>query len=94
MTSEIPYGHQSISDEDIDAVAGVLRSDWLTTGPAVRDFEAALISAAQARHAIAVTSGTAALHVAYAAVGVGQGSSRVRSHLLPQRPQRCSWEPM
>ena len=79
MTSEIPYGHQSISDEDIDAVAGVLRSDWLTTGPAVRDFEAALISAAQARHAIAVTSGTAALHVAYAAVGVGRGSRIITS---------------
>lgn len=68
----IPYGRQSISDADIDAVANVLRGDWLTTGPAVAEFEAAIEGIAGSS-AVAVTSGTAALHVAYAAAGIHPG---------------------
>lgn len=68
----IPYGRQSISDADIDAVADVLRGDWLTTGPAVADFEAA-IGVIAGSSAVSVTSGTAALHVAFAAAGIRPG---------------------
>ena len=69
----IPYGRHDIAPADIAAVTGVLNGDWLTTGPAVDAFEQALSSAAGGAHATAVSSGTAALHSAYAAAGVGPG---------------------
>jgi UDP-4-amino-4,6-dideoxy-N-acetyl-beta-L-altrosamine transaminase len=69
----IPYGRQQISEEDIAAVVQVLRSDWLTCGPAIETFEQALCEACGARHAIAVSNGTAALHVAMLAAGIGPG---------------------
>ncbi len=71
--SHIPYGRQSITEADIAAVAEVLRGDWLTTGPAVTEFESKLSSVVSARGCVAVTSGTAALHTAYAAAGIGAG---------------------
>ncbi len=70
----IPYGRQSISHEDLAAVEAVLRSDWLTQGPAVPRFEAAVADYVGARHAVAVNSATSALHIACAALGVGPGS--------------------
>jgi perosamine synthetase len=69
----IPYGHQWIDEDDIAAVTETLRSDWLTTGPAVERFERAVAEFTQARHAVAVSSGTAALHAAMYAIGVGTG---------------------
>lgn len=69
----LPYGHQSISDEDVEAVARVLRSDWLTTGPAVGTFECDFAAAVGGAHAVAVSSGTAALHAAAYAAGIGPG---------------------
>lgn len=69
----IPYGRQWIDDSDIAAVAAALRSDWLTTGPAVDRFEADVAATAGAKSAVAVSSGTAALHCAYAGAGVGPG---------------------
>jgi UDP-4-amino-4,6-dideoxy-N-acetyl-beta-L-altrosamine transaminase len=69
----LPYGRQSIDDADIRAVEDVLRGDWLTQGPAVARFEAALCEATGARHAIAVANGTAALHLAMLAAQVGPG---------------------
>lgn len=69
----IPYGRQSISEADIDAVVAVLRSPWLTQGPAVPAFEAALAQSCQAQHAIAVSSATAALHLACLALDLGPG---------------------
>lgn len=69
----LPYGHQRISQDDVDAVAEVLRSDWLTTGPTIDRFEAALADRLGAAHVVAVNSGTAALHAAYAAAGLGAG---------------------
>lgn len=69
----LPYGRQWIDDADVAAVTEVLTSDWLTTGPWVRDFEQAIAEGSQAAHAISCTSGTAALHIAYAAAGVGPG---------------------
>ena len=67
----IPYGRQSIDEDDIAAVNAVLRSDWLTTGPEVETFEAALCEYTGARHAVVVSSGTAALHCAYATARIG-----------------------
>ena len=69
----IPYGRQDIRQDDIDAVVEVLRSDFLTQGPAVPAFEAAVAEAAGAEHAVAMNSATSALHVACAALDLGPG---------------------
>ncbi len=68
---QIPYGRQDISQADIDAVVDVLRSDFLTQGPAVSQFEVAVSSYCGVKHAIAVNSATAALHVACMAMNLG-----------------------
>ncbi|HLN59353.1 MAG TPA: aminotransferase class I/II-fold pyridoxal phosphate-dependent enzyme, partial [Thermoanaerobaculia bacterium] len=69
----LPYGRQDVHEDDIAAVVEVLRSDWLTTGPAVPAFEKAVAETVGAAEAVAVSSGTAALHAAYAALGLGPG---------------------
>ncbi|RYG32832.1 MAG: UDP-4-amino-4,6-dideoxy-N-acetyl-beta-L-altrosamine transaminase [Burkholderiales bacterium] len=69
----IPYGRQSIDDDDIAAVIEVLKSDYLTQGPAVPAFERRLAQYCGARHALAVNSATSALHIACLALGVKQG---------------------
>lgn len=69
----IPYGRQDVNLDDINAVVEVLRSDWLTTGPAVEDFERRIQEVIGGTPVVAVSSGTAALHVAYAAAGIGPG---------------------
>lgn len=69
----IPYGRQEIGAADIDAVVAVLRSDFLTQGPAVPAFEQALAARVGATHAVAVNSATSALHVACLALGLGDG---------------------
>ena len=69
----IPYGHQDINQTDIDAVVEVLRSDFITQGPAVPAFEQAVAKEAHARHAIAVNSATSALHIACLALDLGPG---------------------
>jgi len=69
----IPYGRQDITQADIDAVVQVLRSDFLTQGPAVPRFEQAVASRVNVRHAIAVNSGTSALHIACLALKLGPG---------------------
>jgi UDP-4-amino-4,6-dideoxy-N-acetyl-beta-L-altrosamine transaminase len=69
----IPYGHQDITQADIDAVVRVLRSDYLTQGPAVPRFEEAVASRVGATHAVAVNSATSALHIACLALGLGPG---------------------
>lgn len=73
MTDFIPYGRQSIDEADIAAVVTVLRSDWLTQGPAVPAFENEVARICQARHAVAVNSATSALHLACLALDVGPG---------------------
>jgi len=77
----LPYGRQSISEEDLTAVAAVLGGDWLTTGPVVTAFEDALRAMTGAASAVTCTSGTAALHIAYAAAGVGPGDEVVTTPL-------------
>ena len=69
----IPYGKQSINQGDIDAVVNVLRGDWLTTGPAVEKFEFDLQKFTGGVPVVSVSSGTAALHCAYVAAGIGPG---------------------
>jgi UDP-4-amino-4,6-dideoxy-N-acetyl-beta-L-altrosamine transaminase len=69
----LPYGRQSIDEEDIAAVVAALRSDWLTTGPRVDEFEQAFAEVTGAAHAVAVSSGTAALHAIYHVLGLGAG---------------------
>lgn len=71
----LPYGRHCIDDDDIAAVTQVLGSDWLTTGPAVEHFEKTLKAVTGASHAVAVANGTAALHLAYLALGLGPGAS-------------------
>lgn len=69
----IPYGRQVVSSEDVEAVRDALLSDWLTTGPRVQEFEDLLSRTVQSNYCIAVSSGTAALHSAYAALGISHG---------------------
>jgi UDP-4-amino-4,6-dideoxy-N-acetyl-beta-L-altrosamine transaminase len=69
----IPYGRQHVAPADVDAVTEVLLSDWLTQGPAVERFESALANAVGAKSAVAVSSGTAALHLACRILDFGQG---------------------
>jgi len=69
----IPYGKQSIDEDDIQAVIGVLRSDFLTQGPKVAEFEDAFAAKVGAKYAVAVNSGTAALHACMIALGIGPG---------------------
>lgn len=73
----LPYGRQIIEEDDIAAVAAVLRSDWLTTGPAVSAFEAAVCDVTGAQYAIACSNGTAALHLAVLALGLGPGDRAI-----------------
>ena len=72
-TELLPYGRHEIDDDDVAAVARVLRSDWLTSGPLVAEFEAAFARLTGAEYAVAVSNGTAALHAAMFALGIGPG---------------------
>ena len=68
----IPYGHQSVDKKDIEAVIKVLKSDWLTQGPKVLEFEKVLAKYCGAKYAVTVCNGTSALHLAYLAAGLGR----------------------
>lgn len=83
------YGRQNIDRADIDAVIEVLTGDFLTQGPVVPRFEAALAERVGARHAVAVTSGTAALHIACLAAGVGPGDQGVTSAITFAASANC-----
>ena len=77
----LPYARQSMTDDDVAAVTAALRSDWLTTGPRVPAFEEALAAFTGARHAVAFSSGTAALHGATVAAGLGRGDEAITTPL-------------
>jgi len=85
----LPYAHQQISDEDVAAVTAALRSDWLTTGPRVPAFEAELARATGARHAVAFSSGTAALHGAAVAAGLGPGDEAITTPMTFVATANC-----
>ena len=86
----LPYGRQSVDESDIAAVEAVLRGDWLTTGPSVTAFEEDLSRISGTSSAVSVTSGTAALHVAYAALELGQGDEVVTSPLTFVATASCA----
>jgi len=73
MSHAIPYGRQNITQDDIDSVVETLQSDYLTQGPAIAKFEQSYAEKTNAKHACAVTSATAALHLAYQALDFGEG---------------------
>ena len=73
MIENIPYGRQNISEEDIEATVEVLRSNFLTQGPVVPEFERIVSSYCSAKYAVATNSATAALHLACLALGLGEG---------------------
>lgn len=77
----LPYGRQDVDESDIAAVVEVLRSDWLTTGPKIAEFEDALAAYAGARHAVSFSSGTAALHAAVFAAGLQPGDEAITTPL-------------
>jgi len=85
----IPYGKQSISDEDFAAVEAVLRSDWLTQGPMVERFERVLAERCGARHAVVVANGTVALHLACLAANLGPGDEGITSSLTFLASANC-----
>ncbi len=81
MNRIIPYGRQSIDEDDIKAVVEVLRSDWITQGPIVDEFEAKAADYCGAKYAVAFNSGTSALHAAMCAAGIGPGDEVITTPL-------------
>lgn len=88
-SSFLPYGRQSVDEEDIQAVVEVLRSDWLTTGPKVGEFEAAFAARVGARHAVSFSSGTAALHGAAYAAGLKPGDEAITTPMTFAATANC-----
>ncbi len=85
----LPYGHQWIDEEDIKAVIGALRSDWITQGPKVSEFEEEFASYVGAKYAVAVNSGTAALHAACFAAQVGKGDEVITTPITFAASANC-----
>lgn len=85
----IPYGRQTINEDDVAAVVEVLRGDWLTQGPAVAEFERAVAEVCEVPFAVAFSSGTAALHAAAFAAGVGPGDELISSALTFLASANC-----
>ena len=85
----LPYGRQTIDESDIQAVVETLRSDWLTTGPKISEFEEAFAAWVGARYAVSFSSGTAALHGAAFAAGLGAGDEAITSPLTFAATANC-----
>lgn len=85
----IPYGTQWIDEEDIQAVVDTLRSDYLTTGPKVQEFEQTIANYVGAKYAVAVSNGTAALHVACLAAGIGEGDEVITTPITFAASANC-----
>lgn len=85
----LPYGRQSIDEADIQAVVETLKSDWLTTGPKVAEFEQALADWVGAKYAVSFSSGTAALHGAAFAAGLGPGDEAITSPMTFAATANC-----
>src|SRR5713101_7488539 len=86
----LPYGRQSVGEDDIQAVVDVLRSDWLTTGPKVGDFEEAFAAKVGARHAVSFSSGTAALHAAAFAASLKPGDEAITTPMTFCATANCA----
>ena len=85
----IPYGRQSIDEDDIQAVVDTLKSDYLTTGPRVAEFEKIIADYVGAKYAVAVANGTAALHIACMAAGIGEGDEVITSPITFVASANC-----
>lgn len=85
----LPYGRQSIGEDDIQAVVDVLRSDWLTTGPKIGEFEEAFAAYVGAKYAVSFSSGTAALHAAAFTAGLGDGAEAITSPMTFAATANC-----
>jgi UDP-4-amino-4,6-dideoxy-N-acetyl-beta-L-altrosamine transaminase len=85
----LPYGHQWIDESDIKAVVEVLHSDWVTTGPKVAEFETRLADYVGAKYAIVFSSGTAALHAAVFAAGIGPGDEVITTPMTFAASANC-----
>lgn len=88
--TQIYYGHQYIDEEDIKAVSEVLRSDYLTCGPKINELEEALCRITGATYAVAVSNGTAALHLAAMAAGVGEGDELITTPITFAASANCA----
>ncbi len=86
----IPYGRQWIDEKDIEAVTAVLKSDFLTTGPLIEQFEQKVADYAGAKYAVAVANGTAALHAACAAAGIGSGDEVITTPVTFAASANCA----
>jgi len=86
----IPYARQSLDEDDIAAVVEVLRGDWLTQGPNITAFETAVAARVGAKHGIAVATGTAALHCACYAAGVGPGDEVITTPITFAASGNCA----
>ncbi|MDY7037870.1 MAG: DegT/DnrJ/EryC1/StrS family aminotransferase, partial [Thermodesulfobacteriota bacterium] len=89
MIKTIPYSRQSINEDDIKAVCEVLRSDWLTQGPKIKEFEEALAKQCGAKHCIVVSNGTIALHLALMALDIETGDVGVTSPISFLASSNC-----
>jgi perosamine synthetase len=85
----LPYGRQSVGEDDIQAVVDVLRSDWLTTGPKIGEFEEAFAACVGAKYAVSFSSGTAALHGAAFAAGLEPGDEAITTPLTFAATANC-----
>ena len=85
----LPYGRQSIDEADIQAMVDVLRSDWLTTGPKVQEFEDLFAARVGARYAVCLSSGTAALHAAAYAAGLKAGDEAITTPMTFAATANC-----
>src|ERR1700719_1129169 len=85
----LPYGHQSIDEADVQAVVDTLRSDWLTTGPRIAEFEEAFAARTGAKHAVSFSSGTAALHASAFTAGLKTGDEAITSPLTFVATANC-----
>jgi len=85
----LPYGRQLVDEADIQAVVDVLRSDWLTTGPKVAEFEEAFAARVSAKHAVSFSSGTAALHAAAFTAGLKPGDEAITTPLTFAATANC-----
>ncbi len=86
----IPYAHQNIDSKDIEEVIKALKSEWLTQGPKVREFELALCKYTGAKYAVAVSNGTAALHLSVLALNIGKGHKVVTSPITFSASANCA----
>tara|TARA_R110001599_G_scaffold191782_1_gene386811 strand:- start:19323 stop:20528 length:1206 start_codon:yes stop_codon:yes gene_type:complete len=89
MSASIPYGRQNITEEDIQAVVAVLKSDYLTQGPQIATFEAAFASYLGSKYAVAVANGTAALHLCTLALGVKEGDKVITTPITFAASANC-----